>query len=236
MSLAECFQTHREKLNRQMILAPRSGQAAHAGPGDRHRCIALYGQSEPVPQILAWLDPLSTVLGWNGGEEWVQVKQFSEYGHVLTVSDWALGLPLLSVDMPGREVPKVGGFDPQAIDWDWDGACTSLVMSDGDNVQWALSGFTTSPRQPYWDNPAHGEFPFSWTAPVVPLAQTAPVAAEYLASTRPQNVSVVEFGGGYIFPDFFGTKRDEPDLLDRYAARLAPWMEATDTRCCVSFS
>ncbi|PQO45522.1 GxGYxYP domain-containing protein [Blastopirellula marina] len=230
MSLSDCFAAHQDQLNRQMILAQDPSKPLMRELAIAHRCIALYGQSEPVPHILAWLDPLSTVLGWNGGEEWVQVKQFSEFGHVLTVSDWALGLPLLSVDLPGSGVPKIGGLDPRTIDWNWEGACTSLVMSDGDNVQWALGGFTSSPQQPYWDNPANGEFPFSWTAPVVPLSQTAPVAAEYLASTRPPNVSLVEFGGGYIFPDFFGTKRDETDLLDRYAARLAPWMEATDTR------
>ncbi len=230
MSLSDCLATYQGQLNRQVVLAQDPRKSPMRELAIAHRCITLFGQAEPVPQILAWLDPLSTVLGWNGGEEWVQVKQFSEYGHVLTVSDWAQGIPLLSAAYNENEIPQIGGLDPKTIDWSWEGACTAFVMSDGDNVQWALSDFMTNRRHEYWDSKRQGDFPFNWTAPVVPLAQTAPVAADYLAETRPANTSLIEFGGGYIFPDFFGTKRDEKDLLEKYAARLGAWMEATDTR------
>ncbi|WP_158545392.1 GxGYxYP domain-containing protein [Bremerella cremea] len=230
MSLDECFTTYQDQLNRQVVLAQNPRKPSMRDLAIAHRAITLYGQDEPVPQILAWLAPLSTVLGWNGGEEWVQVKQFSEYGHVLTVSDWAQNLPLLSTAYQDNKVPQIGGLDPKTIDWAWEGACTTLVMSDGDNVQWALGDFVANHRHEYWDNPRRGEFPFSWTAPVVPLAQTAPLATDYLAATCSPNNSLVEFGGGYIFPDFFGTKRTEKDLLDKYAARLGTWMKATDTQ------
>lgn len=230
MSLGECFATYQDRLNRQVILAQDPRKTPMRDLAIAHRGIALFGQEKPVPQILAWLKPLSTVLGWNGGEEWAQVQQFSEYGHVLTVSDWAQNLPLLSTAYDERQVPQIGGLDPKTIDWSWEGACTALVMSDGDNVQWALGDFVANHRHEYWDNSRRGEFPFSWTAPIMPLAQTAPGAADYLAATRSANNSLVEFGGGYIFPDFFGTKREENDLLAQYAARLGAWLAATNTQ------
>lgn len=229
MSLSECFESHKDKFNRHLILAQDPRKPHMRELAIAHRAITLFGQENLVPSILAWLDPLSTVLGWNGGEEWVQVKQFSEYGHVLTVSDWAMGLPFLSIVNPENKLPQINGLDPRAIDWSWEGPCAALVMSDGDNVQWTLGDFTAS-RHEYWDAPTSGEFPFSWTAPIVPLTQTAPIAADHLARTKPDQTSLVEFGGGYIFPDVFGTKRNEDDLLEKYAARLGSWMEATDTR------
>lgn len=230
ISLAECFETYRDQFNRSLILAQDPRKPFMRELSIAHRCLVIHGQAKPVPQILSWLKPLSSVLGWNAGDEGAQVRQFSEYGHVLTVSDWAHGIPLLSVAYDEQKLPQVGGIDPAKIDWSWQGPCHAMVMSDGDNVQWALGDLTETSRREFWDDPTHGWLPFSWTTPTIPLAQAAPVVADYLARTRKRNVSLVEFGGGYIFPDCFGRRRDEADLLDQYAIRLAAWMKATDTR------
>ncbi len=224
-SLPWCFQTYRDRLNRNMICAqdPRVPHIRALAIG--HRCMTVYGIEEPTPAIMAWLEPLSPVLGWNEGDEGVQTSLSSDYGHFQTATNWSLNLPILSAGADDAPVKKVRNVDPQTLDWDRPRHAASFVMSDGDNVQWLMFNFCLARPQSYWNNPLHGTFPFSWTTPLGHLVQICPEVARFLAQTQPDNVSLIELGGGYYYPDLFGRKRTEKDLLARHARRLWTHMQ-----------
>jgi hypothetical protein len=102
-------------------------------------------------------------------------------------------------------------------------------MSDGDNMQWTFGGFLNS--RDYWSNPANKDIPMSFTSCVLNLSMTGSDVYNCLVKTQPEGVSVVEYGGGYYYPDLFAKARPNPDeLLREYAAMINAQMKKTGTR------
>src|ERR1035438_1163923 len=64
-----CFQTYKDQFNRRMLCfqeprAPHVRDLAIA-----QKVFTAYGNDEPARLAMAWLEPLSPVLGWNYGDE-----------------------------------------------------------------------------------------------------------------------------------------------------------------------
>src|SRR5207302_1435873 len=63
------------------------------------------------------------------------------------------------------------------------------------------------------------------------LAQLCPQAIEYALATRTPRDGFIEWGGGYYYPDHFGSERTNRwELLARHARRTWGWMKKTNTR------
>ena len=55
---------------------------------------------------MKWLEPLSPILGWSGGDEFQATRLSSVYGHIQTATNWCMNLPVL---MAGAErIPRPG--------------------------------------------------------------------------------------------------------------------------------
>ena len=83
----------------------------------------------------------------------------------------------------------------------------------------------------YWGNPERGKIPHGWSFCFAHLAQLCPQAIDYALTTRKPNDWLIEWGGGYYFPDHFGRKRtNRCELLARHARRTWAQMKAVNTR------
>lgn len=223
-----CFENYRDRLNRK-VLCTQDTKVPHCRAlAIAHHCFVFYGMNDLTSKAMEWLEPLSPILGWNCGDEFEQTVIPSEYGHFQTATNWCLNLPFLMAGSEKREFPQFDRVSPEEIEWKDAGNATSFVMTDGDNVQWLMGSFFH--LDSYWANPLHGEFPFGWTSCFSQLTQLCPAAVEYAVETQPEQVSLVEFGGGYYYPDRFGKRRKDKDLLAKHARRVWENMQKCGVR------
>ena len=97
-------------------------------------------------------------------------------------------------------------------------------------MQWIQGNFFHGDKS-YWDNPERGKTPFGWSFCFAHLAQLCPQAVEYALATRSTNDSFIEWGGGYYYPDHFGSARtNRQELLAQHAQRTWSLMKATGAR------
>ncbi len=224
-----CFQTYKDQFNRRMLCFqdPRI-------PHVRDLAIAqevftAYGSDEPTPLAMAWLEPLSPILGWNCGDEFANTDLSTGYGDIQTASDWSLNLPVLMAGTEKLDLPKMKSFDPRTIDWKDSRSAVAFIDTDGDNVQWLEGNFFGN--NSYWGNSERGKIPFGWSCCFAHLAQVCPQAIEYALATRTTNDWFIEWGGGYYYPDRFGLQRTNRwELLAQQARRTWELMKKTNTR------
>lgn len=141
------------------------------------------------------LGPDTEVLGW-GRDEHEFVQAVSRGGGWVLPADWALNL---SAHRWLEATPPSPANKPS-----WKPArrgerIVCFVISDGDNIQWLLGGFTDRPG--FWSSPRRGSFCVTWElAPR--LAELAPAAHAWLIGSATPLDSFVggPSGGGYFFP------------------------------------
>lgn len=94
-----------------------------------------------------------------------------------------------------------------------------FLMTDGDNIQWLLSGFEVDN---WYGSPYRGKVPLGWTISPA-LGRLAGPALEWIYSNATESDYFVAApsGVGYIYPDYY------PDLQS-YAALTSQFMEKTD--------
>jgi hypothetical protein len=223
-----CFGAYRDKFNRQMLCAQDPKKPHVRDLAIAQRAFTFYGGDEILEQALEWLEPLSPILGWNGGDEFRTTQLTTFYGHIQTATDWCMNLPVLMAGSRQKMLPKLPSLDPRTIDWTDRRHAVSFVGTDGDNVQWLEGNFFRDPS--YWANPERGKFPFGWSCCFAHLTQICPTAIDYALRTRTPNDSFIEWGGGYYYPDQFGSKRaNGRELLAAQARRTWNLMKQTNT-------
>lgn len=175
--------------------------------------------AELFKNILAWLQPLSPVLGWEGnvGED-VFVNPVTQYGHVMFASDWMYNTPLLMADYKNRQKGFMNSLDPRKINYGDAEHYTTFYMSDGDNIQWMLGGFDTST---YYNNQYASETKMSFGYALAGLSQIAPEQNTYLIGKKAPDVTLMEcFGGGYFYIDTFAKYRNREKTLSLLAQKV----------------
>jgi len=193
-----------------------------------HKSMVYYGVDSLLTTILAWIKPLSPVIGWNKGDEFKHIEPCTRYGLINTATDWCVNLPLLSI-AGDAEPGKLQSLDPQTINWKDNENYQSFVMSDGDNMQWTFGGFLNN--RDYWANPGNASIPMSFTSCVLNLSMAGIDVYHYLLQSQPKQTSVVEYGGGYYYPDLFARARpDGEKILRQYAAMINVHMKKTGTK------
>lgn len=229
MTPSRCLETYRDRFSRRMLVCQDPRKPNVRDLAVAHRAFTVYGDDPAVKAALEWLEPLSPVIGWNGGDELETTRLSTVLGQFQTATDWCMNLPVLMAGSSSSPPPRVEPFDPATIDWSDPRSAVSFVMTDGDNVQWFEGGFYG--RERYWSSPGRGAIPFGWSTPFAHLAQLAPMAIDRAREERRPNDGFIEWGGGYYYPDLFG--RDRPDrwkLLAEQARRTGEWMQRTGTR------
>ncbi len=219
-TLKWCFDTYRDRLNRNLLLTVDPKVPQMRDMAIAFNTMALYDTGDPMPEILAWLEPLTPVLGWNCGNEDEHTGPPTHEGHFQTASNWVFNLPVLMAGANQRPCRKLTNLNPASIDYQNGRHFTSFLMSDGDNLGLMLAGFPQNKN--FWAHPLHGQFPFGWTTCVSHLTQLCPEALNALAETAPAGSSVFEHGGGYYYPDQLAKNRpNRPQILRLHARRMS---------------
>ncbi|MFI4912360.1 MAG: hypothetical protein ACIAQZ_11900 [Sedimentisphaeraceae bacterium JB056] len=222
----EVLKKYKSKLNRKLVLAAAPDKANMRDMAIAHRCMAVYGIDEVVEEVYKWLKPLSPVMGWNVGDEFGHVSLATKWGLFETVSDWCINIPVISAGSNKASVTPAKQSQPWNIDFDNKQSYTSFLFSDGDNVQWNMGGFNFS--KSIWANENHGKFPMSWTTASANLVQVSPETLNYRAKSQPKSTSLVDFSGGYFYPDLFASERsNRKELLSQYAKRYSESLKKT---------
>ncbi len=193
-----------------------------------YRAMVVSSTGPLYEEVLAGLQPGSPVLGWGLGMEDAQTGPSSRYACFQTATNWCVNLPLLSsgetgLDYPFRPFvpPADAAPSPAAADTRY----VAFILSDGDNVQWLMLNFCKGKEaEQYWACPDRGRAAFGWTIPAMDLLQVCPYTLDYLRDTASPRDDVVLLSGGYYYPDWFGQRRTEPDLLARHARRIGAYM------------
>jgi hypothetical protein len=229
-----CFETYRDQFNRRMLFTQDPTKVTARDYAIAHKALALFGyneSNEPGREVMEWLEPLSPIVGWNGGDEQKTTKLSTIYGNFQTCTDWSFNLPVLMAGADGQPSRKPPLFDPSTIDWNDHRSGVSYVLSDGDNIQWWQTTFFHNSAGGFWDTPDRGKIPFGWSCPFSNLAEVSPQPMNLAIDTRTPNDWFLEWGGGYFYPDFFAMARpDRWDLLAKETDRIWQAMKQTGTQ------
>ena len=224
-----CFDTYKDQFNRHMLCTQDPRLFLIRDLAIAQRAFTVFGDDAPTPAVMAWLAPLSPILGWNGGDEFKTTRLSSVHGHIQTASNWCHNLPVLMAATETAKLPRFKNFDPQKIDWNDSRSAVSFISTDGDNVQWFEASFFRNKN--YWSSPDRGRIPFGWSCCFSELAQLCPEALDYALATQTPNDWFIEWSGGYYYPDLFGLERPNRwELLAQHARRTWALMQKNNTR------
>ncbi|MBI5835180.1 MAG: hypothetical protein HZB16_22980 [Armatimonadetes bacterium] len=180
-----------------------------------------------MAQAAARVTTGSPVLGWGFGGEDTFTGAASRNGLFITATNWCWNLPATSCGASGLagELPRLNEPPPAKLPDEPAQRYVSFILSDGDNVQWAMGNYLH--HRDYWAVPERGQMPFGWGLPAVDLAQLCPMALDYVAETKKANDQFVLYGaGGYYYPDQFGSARGDArsaaQAVANHARRLDP--------------
>ena len=225
-----CFENYKDRFHRRLLCAQDPRISNLRDLAIAQQALVLYGADEPMESAMRWLEPLSPIAGWKGGDEFKTTRLSTIYGHIQTATDWCMNLPILMSGSDQETAPVPNKFNPRSIDWNDRRSCVSFILTDGDNVQWFQSSFFHG-NPSFWNSPSRGKIPFGWSCCFASLAQLCPDAMEYGRATQKLNDEFIEWGGGYYYPDLFAKSRpDRDELLARHASRTWKYMQRTGTR------
>lgn len=226
-SLSDVLGTYDQEFNKTMAcsLDPLIGTQRDLAVAHK---MAIYFGNDELGQVSTRMNAPYMTLGWGVGDEFAHVAQASRKGGIQTVSNWARNLSFLSAGSSTYQPTKIQPFDLGSIDWNDSRRAVSFMLSDGDNTGWILNDFW---HPPHYGSALTGDFPMGFSTALAQMSQMAPVVIDKLAETKPGNVSLIEFSGGYFYPDLFA--EDLPnrlDILREHAHNLNAHMEKTGAR------
>jgi hypothetical protein len=225
-----CFETYKSQFNRRLVCTQDPRLPNVRDLAIAQKAFTMYGDGEPLASVMKWLDPLSPVLGWNGGDEFKTTELSSRWGHLQTATDWCSNLPVLMAGSENRKYTNLPSGEPPAIDWGDHRSAVSFISTDGDNVQWFQNGFFSTAGD-YWGSANRGKIPFGWSCCFAQLSQLCPEPIDLALSTRTPRDSLIEWGGGYYYPDLFGADRPNRwELLAQHARHTCAMMKKTGSR------
>lgn len=216
ISPEECFESLRGKLNNGGVafIDPQTHNCRDYAIA--HKLMVGYDVGPLSEKICEWVAPLSPVIGWNCPDEFSHTAMISRYGLFNTATDRCENMTLMAAASSRMTPLRISEKGPQDIDFSADGPFHSFLLSDGDNMQWSEGNFLTS--ESFYASPRKGEFGVNWTSCTVNLSVMAVPAWNAIVSGKPDCNSIVEFGGGYYYPDLFAVSRpDRAELLAEFA-------------------
>lgn len=167
--------------------------------------------------------PGGIVLGW-GMNELGTVEAASRYALRVEAADCASNLPVLSSGhspdaIYARRVNKSNVKQHYNSKFHY----LSFILSDGDNVQWAIGNYCD--RRSLWASPSRGAVPFGWSLPLVDLAQANPWQLQWMEKTARPGDQLFQYGLGYFYLDEYGKLRGGTPALISLMRSVRPNLE-----------
>ena len=175
-----------------------------------------------------FLDDGAVVLGWNNVlGEYDTVKSFATLNACLIPADHAYNVSTLSSFFAKGGVNESLYASEKANQSHVESAnvhTVCIVMSDGDNMQWALNDYA---KKTYWyGSNLRGGFPMTWGLPALLGDLALPMMQYYADKQTDQDEFIMQLSGlGYTFP----SQWDEEAKWDM-AERLAEAMQTRGMR------
>lgn len=214
-----CFKRCKKQLNRSSALSIDPKVSNCRDIAIAQKLMLYYGTGRFSEQILEWVTPLSPILGWNYGNEDEYTGAITRWGHYNTASNWCRNLPVIMAASDKMHPLPIHEIKKENIDFEDNSAFHSFVISDGDNMQWTMGEFLDSPV--YYGNKDGNRSPVSWTLCPVNLSVVSTSTWNRFVTMKKDNSSVIEYGGGYQYPDEFAKNRpNREELLIEFAQRM----------------
>lgn len=214
-----CFAQCKDQLNRNSALSIDPKVSNCRDIAIAQKLMLYYDTGHFSEQILEWVTPLSPILGWNCGNEDEYTGAITRWGHYNTASNWCHNLPVIMAASDKMEPLPIHEKSINEINLKDSSAFHSFVISDGDNMQWTMGEFLDSPV--YYGNKDKNRSPVSWTLCPVNLSIISISTWNRFVSMKKDNSSVIEYGGGYQYPDEFAKNRpNRVELLTEFARRI----------------
>ena len=215
----DCFTHCKDQLNRHSALSIDPKVSNCRDIAIAQKLMLYYDTGRFSEQILEWVTPLSPILGWNCGNEDEYTGAITRWGHYNTASNWCQNLPVIMAASDKMIPLPVHEKSIDEINLKDSSAFHSFVISDGDNMQWTMGEFLDSPV--YYGNKDKNQSPVSWTLCPVNLSVVSTSTWNRFVSMKKDNSSVIEYGGGYQYPDEFAKNRpNREELLTEFARRM----------------
>lgn len=222
------FDSNKDMLNNNLVVLQSPDIPNNRDYAIANKAVVYYGVDSLLHNILEWVLPLSPVIGWNQGPEYGHVAPCSKWGLLNTASDWCMNLPLMTIQ-DHTMLKSFRSVNPKRINFDIKNNYHSFVLSDGDNMQWTFGGFIANPN--YWANPYNSDVSMTFSTCAVNLAMAGTDVLGSLVESQKKNVSVLEYGGAYYYPDNFGEYRpDREILLRQFSRKVNAYLKKTGIR------
>lgn len=153
--------------------------------------------------MFEFLDDGAVLLGWNNVlGEYETVKSLSKLNACLIPADHACNLSTLSSFFGEGEV-NVNLYASEDLDQsnvnNTDVHTVCIVMSDGDNLQWAMNDYA---KKTFWyGSDLRGSFPMTWGLPALLGDLALPMLQYYAGQQTAKDEIIMQLSGlGYTFP------------------------------------
>lgn len=228
-TMAECFNKNKSLLSNCSALSIHPNTTNMRDYAIANKLMLFADEKELTEDILEWVKPLSPILGWGCGDEFDATSIISEYGHYNTASDWCINLPFISSAAPYIKLEKAKEIKLSNINFADSTYVHSYVMSDGDNMQWTMGNFIDNPL--YAGHKNIKDLGISWTLCPINLSIVSPVSWNEIVKKQNIKNSIIEYGGGYQYPDLFAIKRENrKELLREFAKRINIHLKKLDVK------
>lgn len=173
-------------------------------------------------KIFSSMNSYSVCLGW-GPDEFKNVSLTSKYGIDMVAADWSYNLTVLSAfpSKPIKQNTKTNISNEKDVHY------VTIMMSDGDNLQWLMGDNFTSPK--WYGSKNRGNFNLGWSISPSLYYLAPTVFKNYYKNSNHSKFNddfvVSPSGTGYIYPSKYPYKK-----LDSYTKRLSDYMKNVDQR------
>ncbi len=176
---------------------------------------------EKHTKMFDFLNDNAIVLGWNNILGEVEtIKSFSSLNSQMIPADHATNLSTLS----GFKLEKLTQKTINSEINTENTHTVCIIMSDGDNLQWALRYYANNPY--FFASEHRGDFKMGWGLPPSSIDLIAPVSEYFYDNMSENDEFIMQLSGlGYTLPSLW----DEPVRLEM-AEQLAQYMSRHNTR------
>jgi hypothetical protein len=214
-----CFERNKAYLCRMSALSVPPSVHHLRDYAIAHRLMLFADDKTLANKVLEWVQPLSPILGWGCGDEYDFTSIIACWGDYNSASNWCVNLPFISSVSGKVKLSANGETLLKGIDFTDKSSFHSYVMSDGDNVQWAMGSYIDSEN--YMANPNCKGLGINWTLCATELSVLSPFTWNAAVGRQSSTNSIFEYGGGYQYPDIFAINRkNRTELLHEFARRL----------------